>query len=127
MRKFLLTVTLGAFVAGFQTGAIAQPAGGAPSGSRAYCEAKWNAAAGAHTESYDAFMDKCMSCEAKWDDMVATNTTQGQDRGAYMRRCTRGAYFVGGGTNWMPVIGLVALGGGLAYIALQGDEEPVSP
>jgi hypothetical protein len=44
-----------------------------------------------------------------------------------MRRCTRGAYFVGGGTNWMPVIGLVALGGGLAYIALQGDEEPVSP
>jgi hypothetical protein len=130
MRKLLLTVTLGALVAGFQTGAVAQPSGGAPAGSRAYCEAKWNAAAGAHTESYDSFMDKCMSCEAKWDDMVATNSTQGQDRSAYLRKCSKGAYVAGNsgyGMNWTPVIGLLALGGGLAYIATQHDEEPVSP
>src|ERR1700739_3125320 len=113
MRKLLMTAALGAMVAG---AAGAQPA----QGSRAYCEAKWNAAAGAHTESYDAFMDKCMSCEAKWDDMVATNTTEGQDRSAYLRKCSRGAYWVGGGSNfWAPGIGLLALGGALTYIALD--------
>jgi hypothetical protein len=125
MRKLLMTVTVGALVAGLQTAAVAQPA----QGSRAYCEAKWNAAAGAHTESYDAFMDKCMSCEAKWDDMVATNTTEGQDRSEYLKKCSRGAYWVGGGTNLVaPGIGLAVLGGGLLYIALDNDHDhPVSP
>ena len=122
MRKLLMTAALGAMVA---SAAVAQPA----QGSRAYCEAKWNAAAGAHTESYDAFMDKCMSCEAKWDDMVATNTTEGQDRSAYLRKCSRGAYWVGGGSNfWAPGIGLLALGGALTYIALDNDkDQPLSP
>jgi len=125
MRKLLMTVTLGAMVAGLQTAAVAQPA----QGTRAYCEAKWNAAAGAHTESYDAFMDRCMSCEAKWDDMVATNTTEGQDRAAYLRKCSRGAYWAGGGSNfWAPGIGLLALGGALTYIALDNDkDQPLSP
>lgn len=124
MRKLLMTVTLGALVAGFATASVAQPA----QGTRAYCEAKWNAAAGAHTESYDAFMDKCMSCEAKWDDMVATNTTEGQDRAAYLKKCSRGAYWAGGSNFWAPGIGLLALGGGLAAIALQGDnDQPLSP
>jgi hypothetical protein len=124
MRKLLMTVTLGALVAGLQTAAVAQPA----QGSRAYCEAKWNAQAGAHTESYDAFMDKCMSCEAKWDDMVATNTTEGQDRSAYLKKCSKGAYWAGGGNFWAPGIGLLALGGGLTYIALDNDHDrPASP
>ena len=122
MRKLLMTAALGAMVA---SAAVAQPA----QGTRAYCEAKWNAAAGAHTESYDAFMDKCMSCEAKWDDMVATNTTEGQDRSAYLRKCSRGAYvWGGGGNNWAPGIGLLALGGVLTYIALDNDKDrPLSP
>jgi len=124
MRKLLLTVTLGALVAGFQTGAMAQPAGGPAAGSRAYCEAKWNAAAGAHTQSYDAFMEKCMSCEAKWDDMVATNTTEGQDRSAYLKKCSRGGYAWGGNNLAGPIL-LVGLAGGLAAAALTND--PVSP
>jgi hypothetical protein len=128
MRKLLLTVTLGALVAGLQTGAMAQPAGGPGAGSRAYCEARWNAAAGAHTESYDAFMDKCMSCQAKWDDMVATNTTEGQDRGAYLRKCSRGAYFWAGGHSIAGPILLLGLAGGLTAIALEDDKDgPTSP
>jgi hypothetical protein len=127
MRKLLLTVTLGALVAGFQTGAMAQPASGPSEGSRAYCEAKWNAAAGAHTQSYDAFMDKCMSCEAKWDDMVATNTTEGQDRGAYLRKCSRGGYVWGGNSLVGPIL-LLGLAGGLTAIALDNDHDrPKSP
>lgn len=127
MRNLLLTVTLGALVAGFQTAAMAQPVGGgAPEGSRAFCEARWNAMAGAHTESYDAFMDKCMSCEAKWDDMVATNTTDGQTRDSYMRRCSKGAYWWGG-NNLLPELALLGLAGGLIYIATENHHHPVSP
>jgi hypothetical protein len=123
MRKLLMTLTLGALVAGLQTSAVAQPA----QGTRAYCEAKWNAAAGAHTQSYDSFMDKCMSCEAKWDDMVATNTTEGQDHGAFLRKCSRGGY-VWGGNNLAGPILLLGLAGGLTAIALSNDHDrPKSP
>lgn len=127
MRNLLLTVTLGALVAGFQTVAMAQPAGGgAPEGSRAYCEAKWNAQAN-HTESYADFMDKCMTCEAKWDEMAATNSTNGQDRSAYLRRCSKGAYWWGG-NNLTPALLLLGLGGGLAYVGLHNDSDSgVSP
>lgn len=119
MRNLLLTAALAMSVAGFQTSAVAQPAGGPAQGSRAYCEAKWNALV-THSESYDAFMDKCMSCEAKWDDMVATNTTEGQDRSAYLRRCSRGAYWWGG-NSLVPELGLLGLAGGLTAIALWPD------
>jgi hypothetical protein len=126
MRNLLLTVMLGVVVAGYQTGAMAQPAGGgAAEGSRAYCEARWNATAGAHTESYDAFMNKCLSCRARWDDMVASNTTAGQNRSAYLRKCSKGAYWTGG---WTPAIGLLALAGGITAIAVSSSGgHPASP
>jgi hypothetical protein len=119
MRNLLLTAALAMSAVGFQTTAIAQPAGGPAQGSRAFCEAKWNGQV-AHSESYDAFMDKCMSCEAKWDDMVATNTTEGQDRSAYLRRCARGAYWWGG-NNIVPELGLLGLAGALVYVATLPD------
>jgi len=119
MRNLLLTAALAMSAVGFQSSSIAQPAGGPAQGSRAYCEAKWNALV-THSDSYDAFMDKCMSCEAKWDDMVATNTTEGQDRSAYLRRCSRGAYWWGG-NNTAPELGLLALAGGLVYVATLPD------
>lgn len=132
MRKYLLAAALIASSLSVQTTVLAQPA--PEEGSRAYCEARWarmvssGATAG---QSEAAFVDRCMSCDAKFKEAMASG--QSPDRSAFMRRCSGGGWFSGSSTPvGAYVVSLAILGGvGYALTTPHGDhgpdDQPVSP
>jgi hypothetical protein len=131
MRKYLLAGALFVSTLSVQTTVVAQP--GPEPGSRAYCEARWarivsSGATGGQTEG--AFVDKCMSCDAKFKEMVASGQSNG-DRSAFMRRCSGGGWSEGYGvTGAVVTLGIL---GGVGYALSQphgdkdADDQPVSP
>lgn len=133
MRKYLLAAALVASTLSVQTTVVAQP--GPEPGSRAYCEARWaqmvaTSATGGQTEA--SFVDKCMSCDAKFKEMMASG--QSGDRSAFMRRCNGGGWFSGSNSGYGAGAIVVSLGiiGGVGYALSTGrdnnqDDVPVSP
>lgn len=132
MRKYLLAAALFASTLSVQTTVVAQP--GPEPGSRADCEARWaaivsNGAAGGQSEG--SFMDRCMSCDAKFKDMVASGRGN-PDRDAFMRRCSGGAWVSGSSTPVGAYLVSLAILGGVGYALSTGgdhnnDDHPVSP
>lgn len=137
MRKYLLAAVLFASTLSVQTTVVAQPA--PEEGSRAYCEARWARMVQFGTTGHDseaAFVDKCMSCEAKWNEMTGsgqTGTDTARDRSAYLRQCSKAAYW-GYNYNKVPEFALLLVGAagvGVGYALAQGEDHdndlPVSP
>lgn len=132
MRKYLLAAALFASTLSVQTTVLAQP--GPEPGSRADCEARWaaivsNGGTGGQTEA--SFMDKCMSCDAKFKEMMAAGQSN-TDRSAYMRRCSGGGYVNGSSTPVGAYVVSLAILGGVGYALTTGgdhnnDDNPVSP
>lgn len=133
MRKYLLAAALVASTLSVQTTVVAQP--GPDEGSRAYCEARWArmvSVGTTHGDSEASFVDKCMSCEAKYKEMMGSGQTS-TDRGAYLRECSKAAYwgYSYGGIPEYALLLVGAAGVGVGYALAQGEDHdndlPVSP
>jgi hypothetical protein len=130
MRKYLLAAALFASTLSIQTTVLAQPA--PDEGSRAYCEARWARMVSAGTtrgETEAGFMDRCMSCDAKFKEMMGSGQGKG-DRSAYMRRCTGGEAYNGRGYGAGAILVSLGILGGVGYALSTGGDnnhDDVSP
>lgn len=133
MRKFLLAAALFASTLSVQTTVVAQPT--SDEGSRGYCEARWARMVSFGTtygESEASFVDKCMSCNSKFKEMMDSGHGGQVNRDAYLRECSKAAYW-GYNYNKVPeyaVLLVAATGIGVGFALAQGgdsDNVPVSP
>ena len=130
MRKYLLAAALFASTLSIQTTVVAQPA--PDEGSRAYCEARWARMVSAgmtRDETEAGFVDRCMSCDAKFKEMTATGGGE-HDRSAYMRRCTGGAWYSSSGYGAAGILVSLGILGGVGYALSTGGDhnhDDVSP